>query len=174
MATFQERFGVRGAAITAVDLIKGLALYAGMTVIPVKGATGLYDTNYEGKASACLRALEDHDLVYVHVEAPDEASHEQDVELKIRCIEDLDQRLLQLVLSGLEKDDVEAAIAVLPDHPTPIVLGTHSRDPVPVAVKISGAAPDRVDRFDEESVRFGSLGLLRGAEFISLVLGQGQ
>ena len=172
MATLQHRFGVRGAVITAVDLIKGLAIYAGMTVVSVEGATGLYDTNYEGKASACLHALDDHDLVYVHVEAPDEASHEQDAELKIRCIEDLDHRLLQPVVRGLESSDVEAVIAVLPDHPTPIALGTHSRDPVPVAVRTPGAAPDRVDRFDEESAKAGSLGMLRGAEFISLVLGQ--
>lgn len=172
MATFQDRFGVRGAAITAVDLIKGLAGYAGMDVIPVKGATGLYDTNYEGKASACLQALEDHDIIYVHVEAPDEASHEQNLDLKIRCIEDLDKRLLQPVLTSLESSDFEVVTAVLSDHPTPIAHGTHTRDPVPVAIRKPWVAPDLVDRFDEHSVKSGSLGLLKGAEFINLVLGQ--
>jgi 2,3-bisphosphoglycerate-independent phosphoglycerate mutase len=170
MATFQERFGITGAVITAVDLIKGLGIYAGLDVIEVEGATGLYDTNYEGKADACLRALSDHDFVYVHVEAADEAGHERDLALKIRCIEDLDQRLIQRVLDGLEARRIEAVVAVLPDHPTPVAHGKHVRDPVPVAIRDPRELPDAVERFDEESVKAGALGMLRGAEFIKAVV----
>jgi 2,3-bisphosphoglycerate-independent phosphoglycerate mutase len=171
MATFQERFGVTGVVITAVDLIKGLGIYAGLDVIEVEGATGLYDTNYEGKADACLGALSDRDFVYVHVEAADEAGHEQDLDLKIHCIEDLDRRLVQRVLDGLEARKIEAVVAVLPDHPTPISHGKHVRDPVPVAVRDPRRLPDGVERFDEESVKEGELGYMRGAGFIETVIG---
>jgi 2,3-bisphosphoglycerate-independent phosphoglycerate mutase len=172
MAPFQERFGITGAVITAVDLIKGLGIYAGLDVIEVEGATGLYNTNYEGKADACLGALSDRDFVYVHVEAADEAGHEQDLELKIRCIEDLDRRLVQRVLDGLEARKIEAVVAVLPDHPTPIAHGKHVRDPVPVAVRDPRRPPDGVERFDEKSVKYGELGHMRGAEFIETVVGK--
>ena len=172
MATFQERFGITGAVITAVDLIKGLGIYAGLDVIEVEGATGLYDTNYEGKADACLGALSDHDFVYIHVEAADEAGHEQDLALKIRCIEDLDRRLIQRVLDGLEARQIEAVVAVLPDHPTPIAHGKHVRDPVPVAVRDPRRLPDGTERFDEESVKEGELGHMHGAEFIETVVGE--
>ncbi len=171
MRTFQERFGIRGAVITAVDVIKGLGIYAGFQVIPVEGATGLHDTNYEGKADACLHALEDHDLVYVHVEAPDEAGHQRDLVLKIRCIEDLDRRLLRRILDGLQNLKERAVVALLPDHPTPIAHGTHTRDPVPVAILDPRKTPDAVTRFDEESVQAGGLGLLQGSAFIEQVLG---
>ena len=171
MATFQERFGITGAVITAVDLIKGLGIYAGLDVIEVEGATGLYDTNYEGKADACLGALSDRDFVYVHVEAADEAGHEQNLDLKIRCIEDLDRRLVQRVLDGLEARQIETVVAVLPDHPTPVTHGKHVRDPVPVAVRDPRKLPDGVERFDEESVKDGELGYMRGAGFIETVIG---
>lgn len=170
MITFQERFGIHGAVITAVDVIKGLGIYAGFDVIPVKGATGLSDTNYEGKADACLQALKNYDLVYVHVEAPDEAGHEQDLELKIRCIEDFDKRLIQRVLDGLQDNQLQPVVAVLPDHPTPVALGTHTRDPVPVAIRDPRMEPDPVSRFDEVSAESGELGLLTGADFIRLAL----
>ncbi len=172
MKTFQERFGISGAVITAVDLIKGLGIYAGLDVIEVEGATGLYDTNYEGKADACLEALRTRDFVCVHVEAADEAGHEQDLELKIRCIEDLDGRLIKRVLHGIEAEGIEAVVAVLPDHPTPIAHGKHTRDPVPVAVWSPRFEPDQVDRFDEESVKGGALGMLEGSQFIETVLGK--
>jgi 2,3-bisphosphoglycerate-independent phosphoglycerate mutase len=169
MEPFESRFGVKGAVISAVDLIKGLAVYAGMDVIPVEGATGLYDTNYEGKADACLETLEDHDFVYVHVEAPDEAGHDRNLALKIQCIEDLDRRLVQRILNGLEKRKIEAVVAVLPDHPTPVEQGRHARDPVPVAIFNPKAQPDGVMTFDEESVKKGGLGLLEGAGFMNAV-----
>jgi 2,3-bisphosphoglycerate-independent phosphoglycerate mutase len=170
MKTLQERFGIRGAAITAVDLIKGLAIYAGMRPIAVPGATGLYDTNYEGKADAALKALEEVDFVYIHVEAADEAGHERDLSLKIRCIEDLDRRLIQRVLQGLNQKGWESTVAVLPDHPTPIASGNHTREPVPVAIRSPRVPGDAVTCFDEESVKSGSLGLLSGSQFIETFL----
>ncbi len=172
MRTLQERFGIHGAAITAVDLIKGLAIYAGMRPIAVPGATGLYDTNYEGKADYALQALEEADFVYIHVEAPDEAGHERNLRLKIRCIEDLDRRLIQRVLEGLEKRSWENTIAVLPDHPTPIAKGNHTRDPVPVAIRFPGLPGDGTACFDEESVKNGSLGLMEGSRFIETFFGK--
>jgi len=171
METFQQRFGIHGAAISAVDLIRGLAIYAGMDVIPVEGATGLFDTNYEAKADACLKTLEDHDFVYVHVEAPDEAGHDKNLKLKIKCIEDLDRRLIQRILDGLGKWKDQTVIAVLPDHPTPIVSGAHVRDPVPVAIWDPRVEPDSVQNFDEESVKGGVLGLLHGDGFIRKIFG---
>ena len=166
MPTIEERFGVRGAAITAVDLIKGLAIYAGMKPINVEGATGLYDTNFEGKADAALGALEEIDFVYIHVEATDEAGHEKNLPLKIRCIEDLDRRLIQRVIEGVRKKGWDCVFAVLPDHTTPIVLGNHGREPVPVAIHFPNIAGDAVDCYDEESVKSGSLGLMTGSQFI--------
>jgi 2,3-bisphosphoglycerate-independent phosphoglycerate mutase len=166
MKTLQQRFGILGAAITAVDLVKGLAIYAGMKPIAVAGATGLYDTNYEGKADAALAALEEVDFVYIHVEAPDEAGHERNLPLKIRCIEDLDRRLIRRVLDGLEKKGWETTVAVLPDHPTPIAHGNHTREPVPVAIRSPRQPADEVSCYDEESVKKGALGLLTGAQFI--------
>jgi 2,3-bisphosphoglycerate-independent phosphoglycerate mutase len=171
MKTLQERFGISGAAITAVDLIKGLAIYAGMKPIAVSGATGLYDTDYEGKADAALKALEEVDFVYIHVEAPDEAGHEKNLQLKVRCIEDLDRRLIQRVLEGLEKKGWENTVAVLPDHPTPIANGNHTREPVPVAIRFPHLKGDAVTCFDEESVKSGSLGLMSGPQFIETFFG---
>jgi len=170
METLGKRFGITGAVITAVDLIKGMAIYAGMEVIPVEGATGFYDTNYEGKADAALAALTAYDLVYVHVEAPDEAGHERDLDLKIRCIEDLDRRLIRRILEGLAGQGIRAVVALLPDHPTPIVHGAHTRDPVPIAIWDPRAEPDSVLVYDEQSTHSGSLGLMQGAEFIETVL----
>ncbi len=170
MQTLRERFGVHGAVISAVDLVMGLGVYAGLDLIRVPGATGLYDTNYEGKAAAALDALRDHDFVYVHVEATDEASHARDLDLKIKCIEYLDQRLVRLILAGLEERRLAAAIAILPDHPTPVATGQHGRDPVPVAIRTPGAAPDITERFDEAEARRGTLGMLEGEAFMREVV----
>jgi 2,3-bisphosphoglycerate-independent phosphoglycerate mutase len=171
MESFESRFGVTGAVVAAVDLIKGLAICAGLDVIPVKGATGLYDTNYEGKADAAVGALADHDFVFVHVEAPDEAGHEKDVALKVKTIENLDGRLVSRILDRLNADGTEAVIAVLPDHPTPVATGQHGRAPVPVAIWNPRLSADAVDRFDEASVLAGGLGLMRGDAFIRTALG---
>jgi 2,3-bisphosphoglycerate-independent phosphoglycerate mutase len=166
LKTLQELYGVHGAVISAVDLIMGLGVCVGMDLIRVSGATGLSDTNYEGKAEACLDALADHDLVYVHVEATDEAGHARDLDLKIRCIEYLDQRLVRVILEGLEQRGIEASIAVLPDHPTPVATGQHGRDPVPVAILRPGDEPDSTARFDEEQAALGSLGMMTGLQFM--------
>lgn len=166
LESLSERYGVRGAVISAVDLIMGLGVCVGMDLIRVPGATGLYDTNYEGKAQACLDVLADHDLVYVHVEATDEAGHARDLDLKIRCIEYLDQRLVRLILAGLDERAIEAAIAVLPDHPTPVATGQHGRDPVPVAILRPGETPDSTERYDEEQASRGSLGMMTGMQFM--------
>ncbi len=172
MWTFKERFGVTGAAISAVDLIRGIGVYAGLEVIKVPGATGLWDTNYEGKADACLQALARHDFCYVHVEAPDEAGHEGNLELKIRTIEDFDRRLVGRILAGLEQRGLEAVVAVLPDHPTPVEKRTHVRDAVPFAIRDPRQTPDAVERYDEQSCADGSYGTLHGDQFIRAVVGQ--
>jgi 2,3-bisphosphoglycerate-independent phosphoglycerate mutase len=170
MKTLRELYGVHGAVISAVDLVMGLGVYAGMDLIRVPGATGLHDTNYEGKAEAGLDALADHDFVYLHVEATDEAAHSRDLDLKIKCIEYLDQRLVRVILDGLESRGIDAAIAILPDHPTPVESGQHGRDPVPVAIRRPGEAPDATDRYDEEQAAQGSLGLMVGDEFMRRVV----
>ena len=170
LKTLQEQYGVRGAVISAVDLIRGLGCYAGMKIIQVPGATGLWDTNYEGKAAACLEALKDHDFVYVHVEATDEASHSRDLDLKIRCIEQLDRRLVLPILSGLEERRIYATIALLSDHPTLVETGNHVDDPVPIAIWREGIESDAVQRFDEHEAARGSLGMMQRDELIRRVL----
>ncbi len=173
MKTFHERFGINGAVISAVDLVRGLGVYAGFKKIIVPGATGLYDTNYEGKAKACLEALKEVDFVYVHVEAPDEAGHEGNLELKIRTIEDLDQRLVRIILEEIEKEGIPATVAVLPDHLTPVETRTHVRGAVPFAIwDRTTPNPDPVTQFDEDSCREGGYGEIRGDEFIKHVLGK--
>jgi 2,3-bisphosphoglycerate-independent phosphoglycerate mutase len=163
MPTLQEKYGIRGAIISAVDLIKGIGACLDMKVINVPGATGFYDTNYEGKAEYAIRALEKFDLILIHVEAPDEAGHEGDFEKKIKAIEDLDRRLLGKLLDGLSE---ESTIAVLPDHPTPVSVRTHTNDPVPFTICSPRTKPDGVRCFDEISARKGGFGLLEGTSFM--------
>jgi len=165
----KEKFGVKSAVISAVDLVKGIGTYAGMDVINVAGATGLYNTNYEGKADAALKALETNDLVFVHVEAPDEAGHVHDWQLKVKTIEDLDRRCLGRIMAGIKEP---CAIAVLPDHPTPVTCGTHTRDPVPFAITAPSLEPDGVSAFDEVSARQGGFGLVENQYLLSLLLSQ--
>jgi 2,3-bisphosphoglycerate-independent phosphoglycerate mutase len=167
MPTLKEKFGLKGAVISAVDLVKGIGIYAGMEIIKVPGATGLYDTDYEGKAEAALKALRSVDLVFVHVEAPDEAGHAKDYALKVKTIEDLDKRLLGRILDGL---DEPYAISISPDHPTLISTGTHSRDPVPFAIKSPNLKPDGVKKFDESSARNGAFGIVENDYLISLLV----
>jgi 2,3-bisphosphoglycerate-independent phosphoglycerate mutase len=170
MKTLKEQYGITGAVISAVDLIKGLGVYAGLDVIDVPGATGLIDTNYEGKADACLKALDDHDFVFVHVEASDEAGHARDLKQKILAIEYLDSRLIARVMKGLEDRGIEATVAVLPDHLTPVAQGNHVHGPVPVAILNPRLAPDSVQTYDESACASGSLGVLHGSEFIEHLL----
>lgn len=167
MPTLKEMFDInKSAVISAVDLVHGIGVYAGMEIIHVEGATGLYDTNYEGKAQATLEALKTNDFVYLHIEASDEAGHEGDVELKTKTIEYLDRRVVKYILEGVQKVDEPVAIAILPDHPTPCALKTHTREPVPFVIYKPGIEADGVEVYDEFSVQKGSLGLLKGDEFI--------
>ncbi len=171
MPTLKEMYGInRSAVISAVDLIQGIGVYAGMDVIKVDGATGLYDTNYEGKAQATIDALKDHDLVYLHIEASDEAGHEGNVELKTKTIEYLDQRVVKHLVEETSKMDEPVAIAVLPDHPTPCATTVHTKDPVPFIIYKPGVEPDGVEAYDEFTVQQGSYGLIHGADFIKALL----
>ena len=171
MQTMQEMYGFKqGSVISAVDLIRGIGVYAGLEVIDVEGATGLYDTNYEGKAHAALEALKTNDFVYLHVEASDEAGHEGDVDLKIRTIENLDKRAIGILFEELQKWDEPVAIAVLPDHPTPCAIRTHTNTPVPFLIYKPGQEPDSVTRFAEFSVLEGKYGILEKDEFIKELL----
>jgi 2,3-bisphosphoglycerate-independent phosphoglycerate mutase len=171
MPTLKEKFGLKGAVISAVDLVKGIGAYAGMQIINVPGATGLANTNYEGKADAALKALESNDLVCVHVEAPDEAGHVRDYKLKVKTIEDLDKRLIGRLLEGSSEP---YAIAILPDHPTPVNIGTHTRDPVPFVIAAPNLKPDEVKKFDESSAKKGAFGLVEKEYLISLLLKSGK
>ena len=163
-----------GAVITAVDLIRGIGKYAGLQVIDVPGATGLWDTNYEGKAQAAIDALKAGDFVYLRVEACDEAGHDGDLDLKLRCIDALDKRLVRPILEALREggDDglKDVAIALLPDHPTPVALRTHTNEPIPFCIYHPGIEADSVETFDEEACQLGSLGLLEGDAFIKLFM----
>ncbi len=155
-----------GAVITAVDLIRGIGRYAGLNVINVEGATGLYDTNYEGKAQAAVDALRTNDFVYLHVEASDEAGHDGSLELKLRTIHDLDHRLVAPILQALAEQDEPVAIGLLPDHPTPIAYRTHTAEPIPFAIYYPGIEPDAVQTFDEVAATEGAYGTLEGDQFI--------
>ena len=170
MRTLKEKFGVTGAVISAVDIIKGLGIFAGMDVIEVEGATGLTDTNYEGKAEAAIKAIKDHDLVYLHVEATDEAGHAGDVDLKIKALEYLDRRVVKFIIEETAKMKEQVTIAVLPDHSTPCEVRTHTHDPVPFIIYNPGLQPDNVTEYNEESCKNGSLGLVREDEFIKTLL----
>jgi 2,3-bisphosphoglycerate-independent phosphoglycerate mutase len=166
MQTYQEMYGKSGAVISAVDLLHGIGVYAGFKVIHVEGATGLYDTNYEGKVKAALEALEEVDLIYLHIEAADEAGHEGDAELKVKCIEALDQRVVKPIMQATINGHEPIAIALLPDHPTPCSLRTHTHDPVPFVIYKPGTPTDSVEHYDEESVKNGAYGLIENGEFI--------
>ena len=150
-----------GAVISAVDLIQGIGRYAGLRIIKVQGATGLANTNYEGKAQAAIDALKTDDFVFVHVEATDEAGHDGDIELKLKAIDYLDKRLIKPVLDAIGQMDEPVCVAVLPDHPTPVELRIHVSEPVPFIIYYKGIEPDEVQYYDEVSCVNGSYGLLR-------------
>lgn len=170
METLQTLYGVSGAMISAVDLLYGIGKYAGMKAIKVEGSTGLYDTNYEGKAKAAVDALKDVDLVYLHIEASDEAGHEGNVDLKIKTIEYLDQRVVKYIVEETAKMNEEVAIAILPDHPTPCNLKTHTHEAVPFMIYHPNATPDAVLTYDEEATKKGFYGVVKGNEFMKALL----
>jgi 2,3-bisphosphoglycerate-independent phosphoglycerate mutase len=170
MQTLQELFGIKGGSvISAVDLIMGIGVYAGLKVIHVKGATGLYDTNYEGKAQAAIDALKEEDFVYLHIEASDEAGHDGDYNLKTKTIEYLDNRVVRLIYETTKDWDEPITIAILPDHPTPCAIKTHTNTPVPFLIYRSNGESDDVSGYDEFESPKGAYGLIKGREFMELL-----
>ena len=166
---FTVKYGARGAVISAVDVIMGLGRCLGMDVIPVNGATGYIDTNYEGKAVAAIDALATHDFVYLHLEAIDEVSHEQNLKLKIKAIEDFDSRIIVPVMKAL---GTGADYVVLPDHPVPVAIGKHTRTPVPVSVLMAGTAPDGIQSFNEIDCPCGALGAMKADGLMQVLFGR--
>jgi 2,3-bisphosphoglycerate-independent phosphoglycerate mutase len=168
---FRELYGKTGAIISAVDLLKGIGIYAGLDVIEVPGATGYLDTNYEGKVSAAIEVLKTRDLVFVHVEAPDEAGHEGSIDKKLKAVEDFDSRIVAPILKHAKASTEPFTILVLPDHPTPISLKTHTKDPIPFAVyRTDKNDPDKAEAFDEESIKKGSIGLVKASDLIGMLV----
>jgi 2,3-bisphosphoglycerate-independent phosphoglycerate mutase len=155
-----------GSVISAVDLIRGIGVYAGLEVIMVEGVTGLYDTNYEGKAEAALKSLKEKDFVYLHIEASDEAGHEGDVPLKVKTVEYLDKRIVKPIYEEIVNWDEQVTIAILPDHPTPCAIRTHTRDPIPFLIWHKDIEPDSVQTYDEFAARNGGYGLLHSNQFM--------
>jgi 2,3-bisphosphoglycerate-independent phosphoglycerate mutase len=168
MEPMSSRFGIKsGVVISAVDLIFGIGVYAGLRPVHVEGATGLYNTNYEGKAQAAIDALRSGaDFVFLHVEASDEAGHEGDVELKKRTIEYLDSRIVKPIMEAAPTLDEPLAIAVLPDHPTPCRLRTHTSAPVPFVIYRPGEHPDNVTCYSEHAAIEGYYGMIECTDFI--------
>ena len=167
--TFADKFGLSGAVISAVDLIKGIGVYAGLDIINVPGATGYIDTNYRGKAAAALDALVEKDYVYLHVEAPDEASHSGKLEDKIRAIEDFDALVVGPVLEGMKKFGSYRVLCT-PDHPTPVKLMTHTSEPVPFILYSGEESPNEsVAGYDEESAAASGLFVEEGYKLMEML-----
>ncbi|MCX6309058.1 MAG: cofactor-independent phosphoglycerate mutase [Bacteroidia bacterium] len=168
MKTLMEQYPTikTGSVISAVDLIKGIGIYAGLESIEVEGATGLYNTNYEGKAQAAIKELRKKDFVFLHLEASDEAGHEGNVPLKIKTIEYLDSRIVGPIYEEVKTWDEPVTIAILPDHPTYCRTKTHVNEPVPFLIYCPGVEPDAVEVYDEFAARKGAFGLLKDNEFV--------
>ncbi len=171
METLQQIFGIKsGSVISAVDLIMGIGVYAGLKLIHVKGATGLYDTNYEGKAEAAIEALKNDDFVYLHIEASDEAGHEGDYKLKTKTIEYLDSRVVKTIYEVTKDWDEPITIALLPDHPTPCAIKTHTNKPIPFLIYRSNEKGDNVQVYDEFESAKGDYGLIKGRQFMEILM----
>lgn len=171
METLQQIFGIKsGSVISAVDLIMGIGVYAGLKLIHVEGATGLYDTNYEGKAEAAIEALKNDDFVYLHIEASDEAGHEGDYKLKTKTIEYLDSRVVKTIYEATKDWDEPITIALLPDHPTPCAIKTHTNKPIPFLIYRSNEKGDNVQVYDEFESAKGDYGLIKGRQFMEILM----
>lgn len=168
MSTLMQRYPdiKSGSVISAVDLIRGIGHYAGLDIIKVPGATGLANTNYEGKASAAIEALKKQDFVFLHIEASDEAGHDGDLDLKLQTIRYLDARIVKPVYEAISEWEEPVCIALLPDHPTPVEIRTHVKEPVPFAIWHRGIQPDKVTTYDEKSCTRGEYGLLSLQQFM--------
>ncbi len=171
METLSEKYGLKnGSVISAVDLIRGIGVYAGLKMIEVEGATGLYDTNYEGKTAAAIEALKNDDFVFLHIEASDEAGHEGDPQLKIKTIENLSQRVVGPIMEATAAMEEDVTIAVLPDHPTPCKLRTHTREAVPFVIYNPLTEGDSITEYSEFSAADGHYGEIFGEEFMKALL----
>jgi 2,3-bisphosphoglycerate-independent phosphoglycerate mutase len=167
LPALRDRYGIEGSVISAVDLVRGIGIYAGLKVVDVPGATGYLDTNYSGKADYAIRELKQRDFVYLHVEAPDEAAHSGKVENKIKALEDFDKKVVGRILDGIRKF-TDYKVMVVSDHPTPLSLRTHSREPVPFAI-LSSDDENRSESdrgFDEISAEASGVFLTRGEELM--------
>lgn len=171
MADYRQKFGLSGAVISAVDLVRGIGIYAGLDVIKVEGATGYIDTNYLGKAEAALKALETRDFVYLHVEAPDEASHSGNLAHKLQAIEDFDAKVVGPILEGIRKFN-DFRILCTPDHPTPVRLMTHTSDPVPFIIYDGKHRTGGGKAYDEENAKASGLLVEPGHTLMEMLLGE--
>ncbi|MFH1216251.1 MAG: cofactor-independent phosphoglycerate mutase [Pseudomonadota bacterium] len=172
MSTLQENYGITGTLISAVDLLKGIGVYAGMDIINVPGATGYLDTNYQGKVDAALKALNDKDFVLVHVEAPDETGHQGLLQEKIRAIEDFDDKIVRPILDAMLKEkETDFRLVVCMDHLTPLSLKTHAADPVPIAL-FDSRNPEKknISCYSEKNGALSSLHFVNGEKFFRFVI----
>jgi 2,3-bisphosphoglycerate-independent phosphoglycerate mutase len=169
LPTFKEKFGLTGGVVSAVDVIKGIGFYAGLKIAQVKGATGYFDTNYEGKAEKALEILKADDFVFVHVQAPDEAGHMGDLEAKVKALEDFDQRLVRIVLEGL-RDYNDYRVLVSPDHATPIAAKSHGFDPVPFAIHSSHNQKNSISSFNEANAQKSPLFIEDGYKLMDMFI----
>lgn len=168
LPNFKETYGLDGAVITGVDLLKGIGVFAGLDVIEVPGATGYFDTDYAAKGKYAIDTLKNHDLLFIHVEAPDEAGHAGDIKEKVNAIEQIDKHIVGPVLDFLEGNEYKAAI--LPDHPTPLSVGTHTRDDVPIIMYSCNKEGDSVVGFNEVDVCEGSIEKQRGCNLVKRLI----
>ena len=169
MPQFQSLYGLKGAVISGVDLIKGMSVYAGLNVIEVPGITGYLDTDYAAKGRYAVNALDEFDIIYIHIEAPDEAGHNGNRMEKVQCIEQIDEKIVGPVAKAI-KERGEGRILISPDHPTPVIKRTHTRDAVPFLVWGTGVSPDKVETFSEKSCATGKLGTVKGHDLIKKIL----
>lgn len=170
LSQFTDRFGLRGAAVSAVDLVRGLARLIGWDVLTVEGATGLVDTNYEGKTAAAIDALEDHDIVLVHLEGTDEAGHQGDARAKILGLERIDRLVVAPLLQRLQAEGEDWRMLVLPDHPTPCTVRTHTRTPVPFVIAGKHMNFNHGGNFDEDTAAGCDLHIARGCDLMEFFL----
>ena len=171
---FEEIYGVKGAVISAVDLVRGIGTLLGLKVIDVPGITGYIDTNYEGKAEFAIKFLEkEGNFIFIHIEAPDEAGHKRDIKAKIKAIEDIDEKIVGRILEWIEKNGIDARVLILPDHPTPIDIGTHTSEPVPYVMWKSKMKIKGRDRFCEKDLEYlKEYTLNEGYRLMSVFLGK--
>ena len=171
---FKEQYGLKGACISAVDIVRGLGTLVGFDIIKVPGITGYFDTNYTGKAEHALKALDEHDVVLVHIEPTDEAGHMGDAQKKIQAIEDTDRLVVGTLLEGLKKRKEPFAILVVCDHPTSTILKTHIAEPVPFALYATNGPRDGMVSYNESAVKDSSKRFENGFQLMSFFLQQGR